>query len=97
MTVLGEHSDAVEAFETDRADARAEASYEAAKNGGAKARSTKDVLAENQESAAFRVTGWRGLKEEFSKELLRTFLKRNPDFVDQIIAASRDRGNFTLA
>lgn len=97
LTVLGEHSEAVESFETERADKKAEENYEALKNGGSKARSTKEVLAENLESAVFRVTGWRGLKEEFSKELLRTFLKNNPDFVDQVIAGSRNRGNFTLA
>lgn len=97
LTILGEHSEAVETFEVERADQKAEASYEAMKKGDAKARSTKQALAEGLESAVFRVTGWRGLKESFSKELLRTFLTNNPDFVDQVIAASRDRANFTLA
>lgn len=97
LTVLGEHSDAVEAFEVQRADTRAEENYEAAKKGDGRVRTTKDVLNANLESAVFRVTAWRGLQEAFGKELLRTFLKRNPDFVDQILAASRDRANFTLA
>ena len=97
LTVLGEHSEAVESFEIDRADKRAEEGFEAARKGSVKARTSREVLAENLESAVFRVVGWRGVQEEFSKDLLRAFLQRNPDFVDQVIAASRDRANFTLA
>ncbi|WP_394064524.1 hypothetical protein [Alcaligenes sp. WGS1538] len=97
LTVLGEHSDIVEQYEIERADRRAQEQLASAKTGEVKVRTVKEVLQNNRESAAHRVIAWRGIKEEFSTELLQGFLQNNPDFVDQILEASRDRANFMLA
>ena len=97
LTVLGEHSDAVEQYEIERADRRAQEQMVLAKTGEVKVRTVKEVLLSNRESAAYRVIGWRGIKETFNSDLLQGFLQNNPDFVDQILEASRDRANFMLA
>lgn len=54
----------------------------------------EEVKLKNMEGAAIRVTGWRNVQQAFSPELLRKVLTRNPHWVDQIIEASNDMGNF---
>lgn len=97
LTILGEQAQAVEDFEVDLADKRAQESLVAAQDGKAIARSTKQTLRDNLERALVRVTGWRGLQENYSSDLARQLLVKNPDFVDQVLAESRKRGNFTKA
>lgn len=60
-------------------------------------KSLDDIDAQNIEGAALRVTGWHNVKQEFSQELLKTHLGRNPHWVDQIIEESNNLGNFTKA
>lgn len=97
LTVLGDHSDIVEQYEVERADRRAQEQLALSRSGEVKTRTVREILQNNRESAAHRVTGWRGIKEEFNAALLQGFLQNNPDFVDQILEASRDRANFMLA
>jgi hypothetical protein len=49
------------------------------------------------ELAVVRVTGWEGVKQEFSADILKQALKRNPHWVEQIIDESNNDGNFTKA
>jgi hypothetical protein len=97
LTILGEQAQIVEDFEVELADKRAQESLEAAQDGKAKPRSARQTLKDNLERALVRVIGWRGLTETYSPELARTLLANNPDFVDQVLAESRNRGNFTKA
>lgn len=97
FTILGEQAQVVEDFEVELADKRAQESLEAAQDGKAKPRSTRQTLQDNRERAMVRVVGWRGLTETYSPELASTFLANNPDFVDQVLAESRKRGNFMKA
>jgi hypothetical protein len=60
-------------------------------------KSFEDIKAQNLQGAVLRVTGWKNVTQEFSKELLLTVLQKNPHFVDQIIEQSDNMGNFTKA
>lgn len=60
-------------------------------------KSFEDVKAQNLQGALLRVTGWKNVKQEFSKELLLQVLQKNPHFVDQIIEQSDELSNFTKA
>jgi hypothetical protein len=51
----------------------------------------------NMQNAVLRVRGWKNVTQEFSPELLKKVIERNPHFLDQIIEASDDVGNFTKA
>lgn len=97
VTVLGDHSTKVENYEVEKSDARAAEQMTEVKGGSVKHRSLRDVIVDSHEAAAVRVIGWRGIKEEYSSAGVETLLKNNPDFTDQILAASRDRANFTIA
>ena len=46
------------------------------------------------ESCAVRVTGWQGVDEPFSVDLLIPALKRNPHWIEQINEFSNDLSNF---
>src|SRR5690625_3381017 len=95
LTVLGDQAQAVEDFEVDLAEKRLQESLESAQDGKSTTRSTRQTMLDNIERALIRITGWRGVEEEFSPGLARNFLSNNPDFVDQVLAESRKRGNFT--
>ncbi|MFC3338813.1 hypothetical protein [Paracandidimonas soli] len=96
MTILGEQSDVVEKFLIELSDKRA---AEALRGRDKKTPTISAERALNDEiaSAAVRVIGWRGLKEEFSKENLDKLLRSNRGIVRQIIAASVDDSRFTKA
>ena len=55
----------------------------------------QENLDQNAESAAVRVTGWRGVDEPFEAGLLAKVLRQNPEFSEQIVAFSSDLANFT--
>lgn len=101
LNILGEQAQVVEDFEVELADRRAEQSLQdaqrAAKDEKIVPRSAKAQLKDNLERALVRVTGWRGLQEDFSPEMARELLTNNPDFIDQVLTESRTRGNFTNA
>ncbi len=58
-------------------------------------RPLEELREQNIEGAAIRVVGWSGVKQEFSADLMRQALRRNPHWVDQIVRESDDLGNFT--
>lgn len=97
LTILGDQAQAVEDFEVELADKRVQESVALAQDGKPTPRSTKQTLRDNIERAVVRVVGWRGIAEEFSADLVKRLLTNNPDFVDQVLAESRKRGNFTKA
>lgn len=47
------------------------------------------------DGAAIRVTGWKGVKQEFSEATLKRALDRNPHWITQINKFSESVGNFT--
>lgn len=57
----------------------------------------EELKEQNIESAAIRVIGWVNVKQEFSKDLLKQVLRKNPHFIDQITEASNDDALFTKA
>lgn len=46
--------------------------------------------------AVIRVTGWRGVQQEYSPDLLKAVLKRNPHWIEQIFKYSEAIGNFPM-
>jgi hypothetical protein len=56
-----------------------------------------ELREQNLESACIRVTGWEGVKQEFDVAILRTALKNNPHWQDQIFEASNEDANFMKA
>lgn len=59
--------------------------------------SVEDMEEQGLELALVRVTGWKGVTQEFDKAILKTALKNNPHWVEQIVDASNDEANFTKA
>lgn len=67
-----------------------------------KGKAVEPMLVEEMEEqglelAVVRVTGWKGVTQDFDKALLKTALKNNPHWVEQIVEASNDEENFTKA
>ena len=96
--ILGRHSDAVQTW-AKREFQKAQREEMAAKRKGRDADplDVDELKAKNIESAVVRVTGWNGVDNEFSKDLLTQVLRNNPHWTDQIIEASNDDANFTKA
>lgn len=98
VTVLGRNADAVRKHINAVIDKQTrEAQYAARRGKQVEPKSMDEINAQNIESAAVRVTGWRNVRQSFDREILRNALRRNPHWVDQIIEASADLGNFTSA
>ena len=55
----------------------------------------EEIKRQNIDGALVRVVGWKEVNQEFSKDILRTVLEKNPPMIDQIVDASDDLGNFT--
>lgn len=47
-----------------------------------------------KQMAALRIVGWRGIKEEYSKEGALKLCLKNTAIADQVLARSRQLGNF---
>lgn len=95
LTVLGKHSDKVTGW-TKKKFSEYQREAEMAKRRGKEVEpKSLDELEEfNLSNAAVRVTGWKNIEQEFSEELLKGALKRNPHWLEQIIEASDDAANF---
>ncbi|HEX5539897.1 MAG TPA: hypothetical protein VFX01_08940 [Methylophilaceae bacterium] len=94
--VIGKHADAVTGWQRKLFNSMQREAEMAKKRGREPEPKSLDELKEtNIEGAMTRVIGWQNIKQEFSKELLKTVLTRNPHFVEQIVEASDDLGNFT--
>ena len=60
-------------------------------------RTLEEMEAENIEGAVVRVADWKGVRQPFGVDLLRSALKRNPHWVPQIVEESEALGNFGTA
>lgn len=67
------------------------------KGKSAKAKTTDELKAQNIDGAVVRVSGWAGVRQPFTPELLRAALNRNPHWVAQIVDESENLGNFGTA
>lgn len=96
LTIIGKHADAVTQWQSKLMDKKQREAMLAHKSGKpAPAQSAEERNAMNIEGTALRVTGWRGVKQEFSQDLLRKALARNPHWIPQILDHSEDVGNFS--
>lgn len=96
LQVIGEQSERIQAhvFRTINARRREE---EVAKRKGKNAdiRPIEDDVELTVEKAVISVTGWHGLREEFSEANLRKLFGKNPSFVQQVLEKSADAAAFT--
>ena len=58
-------------------------------------KSAEEVQQDSINGAAVRVIGWEGIKQAFDVDTLKRALRRNPQWVDQIVEASDELGNYT--
>lgn len=98
LQVLGKHSTPVQRW-IGKVTAKSAREQAAAQKSGRQVEPLdyEQLKSSNIEGAMARVVGWKNVKQDFSPALLRDVLSRNPEFVDQIVEASNDLGNFTKA
>jgi hypothetical protein len=98
FTIIGRYSDPVQKW-TKRIFSEYQRDAEIAKRKGKEpaAKSIDELREQNIEGAMVRVTGWKNVKQEFSKDVLRQALENNPHWVDAIIEESDNAANFTKA
>lgn len=97
LAIIGRHSNAVNLWLNKIVnDSIRERTMAERKGKQVEPKSFEDIKAQNLQGAVLRVTGWKNVTQEFSKELLLTVLQKNPHFVDQIIEQSDNLGNFTV-
>jgi hypothetical protein len=93
--VLGKHADAVQAH-MKKWFAKLQRDEAMAKKRGKDNEVDIDELRDqNIASAVVRVVGWENVSQDFSKDLLKTVLTKNPHWIDAIVEASNDDSNFT--
>jgi hypothetical protein len=98
LTVIGKHADVVQAWNRKYLNGLIREQEMAKKRGkDVEPKSIEELRAQNIEGACLRVIGWKNVTQEFSTELLKAALLRNPHWLDQIVEASDDAGNFTKA
>jgi hypothetical protein len=97
VTVIGRHSDVVMTFNRKRLNKALRDQQIAEKRGKPIELSAEKLRDEAIEDAALRVTGWKNVKQPYTPQLLKAALVRNPHWIDQILEASNDLGNFTTS
>lgn len=96
MNVIGKHADAITKFNSRLVREFMREQQLAERRGKLmEPKNPEDLRNLDIEGASVRVTGWDGPTQQFSKELLKDALKRNPHWIKQIIDFSDDLGNFT--
>jgi hypothetical protein len=95
LEVIGAHSNEVMAFTKSKLNKYIRDEAMAKKRGKEVEMDADKILDQAREDAMVRVRGWKNVKQEFSKDLLKDVLMRNPHWLSQITEASDDAANFT--
>lgn len=96
--VLGSQADAVSKHANKAFNQQMQEEMLARKTGKqAKQKTLEEIQESNIESALVRVVGWKNVKQDFSPAILKSAIKKNPHWVNQIIEFSNDLRNFTKA
>jgi hypothetical protein len=91
LNVLGTHADAVRKNRTESLKDYARKQAMAEKRGDTvefHIRLLEQSEEKSIDNALVRVTGWRGQPGEYSKEVMRSVLEKNPDWVNEIMEFS---------
>lgn len=94
LTVIGKHADPVVKWQNAYINRLTSRAAIAARGRKVNPPTQEEQAEDNIEGAAVRVVGWAGVKQAFDRELLKKALRRNPHWVQQIVEASDDLGNF---
>lgn len=95
LVILGAHSNQVMAYTKQKLNRLIREETMAKRRGKDVETDADKILEQAREDALVRVADWKNVKQEFSKDLLKTALLRNPHWLDQITEASNDAANFT--
>lgn len=98
LTVIGAHAPTVTNWVAKTLNERRKFDEMQEKRGKKAAiRSIEDDIDFGNEMVAIRVTGWRGISDEYTPENAIKLCKGNPPIKEQILRASEDLANFTKA
>lgn len=95
--VLGRHADVVQKFTSKTFHKMQREEAMAKKRGKDNILDIEELREQGLDSAVIRITGWEGATQTFDAGILRTALKNNPHWQDQVLEASNDDSNFTKA
>mgnify|MGYP003423184468 FL=1 len=96
LKIIGKHSDQVVNWVNSVVNKHTvEAEIARRKNKPLADKTMQELRSQNIEGAMVRVIGWSGVEQAFDKALLKTAIENNPHWIDQIVEASDDLGNFT--
>lgn len=95
ISVIGSQAPKVQGWIKKQLNARRAQEAMQAKRGKEVARTVEDDDDFGNEAAVVRMTGWRGITEEFSPALALQLVASNTELRDQVFKASNDLGNFT--
>jgi len=97
ITVLGSQAPKVRDWVRKSLNSRRSAEQMQTKRGKDVVRTVEDDEEFSEEGAAIRMTGWRGITEEFNFANALHLASINSEIRDQVFAASNDLANFTKA
>lgn len=98
FTIIGAYSDPVQKWLSKFvASYNRELEIAKRKNKEVPAKSMDEMREHNVEGAMVRVIGFKNVKQEFSKEVLKIVLLKNPHWVNAIIEESDNAANFAKA
>jgi hypothetical protein len=95
LEIIGAHSNEVMAHTKQKLNKLIREETMAKRRGKDIETDAEKILESAREDALVRVRGWKNVTQEFSKELLKSALLRNPHWLNQITEASDDAANFT--
>jgi hypothetical protein len=98
LTVVGAHAESVQKFTSKKLNERRVFDDMNERRGKkAQVRRIEDDVEFGIELAAIRITGWRGISDEFTPANAIKLCTVNPTIREQILKASEDLANFTKA
>lgn len=96
LVIRGKHSDTVNNWINKTVNDEVREQQLARKRGKiVEPKTMEEIEAQNLEGALVRVAGWKNVTQPFDPALLRAAFKRNRHWVDQVVEASNNLGNFS--
>lgn len=95
LQVLGSESEKVQDWTNRQANRIRTQATQKSVSGKDKVRTAEEDDEYIVESAAIRIVGWKGLKEDFTKDNATRLMARNVHIRMQVLQASNDLGNYS--
>ena len=98
LLIIGDHADEIKKYFNGAAKKQAVAMKMADKAGKVDQFMERSIDTREEkeiEGTAIRVKGWQGVKQDYTPDLFKRVLAKNPHWIPQIVKASENIGNFT--